>query len=280
MLDGRLGDSGMNRDNVMQRTSGQARLALAHTMGRTAVKRLYQEGAAKIRMPQPAPGGAFEAVLINTAGGLTGGDRIGWDIIAELQTGSVVTTQACERLYRTVAGEPARVVTNISVGSGARLDWLPQETILFEGSSLVRTLNTDLAEDATLLAAETVVFGREAMRESLQHASFHDRWRVRRGGRLIFADDLRFEGDIAQQLQRTAIAGGARAITTLGYFAQDADAKCAAMRARFPGIAASAFDGKLIARLAAGESYSLRKVLIPLLGMLCAGGAMPKAWTL
>lgn len=264
----------------MQRASGEARLTLARTAGRTAIAELYQEGAAKIRMPRPLPGGAAEAVLINTAGGLTGGDRMRWEIAAQAGTRAVITTQACERLYRALTGEPARVATHLSVGARTRLDWLPQETILFDGCALVRTLDADLAPDATLLAVETIVFGREAMREDVHHASFRDRWRIRRDGRLLFADDLHFEGDIACQLARPAIANGARAIATLGYFGADAEAKCERVRARFPGIAVSAFDGKLIARLGAGESYSLRKSLIPLLDMLCAAGSLPKAWAL
>ena len=88
----------------------------------------------------------------------------------------------------------------LKVGAGGTLAWLPQETILFDQVRLRRSIEVDLAPDASLLLAEGVVFGRSAMGETLAQGRFFDRWRVRRGGALVFAESLRLEDAIAERL--------------------------------------------------------------------------------
>jgi urease accessory protein len=261
-----------------QRADGIGRIAFSRTEGATVLDQLYQEGAAKIRLPQAA--GRVEAILINTAGGLTGGDRLSWRIDAGPGARAAVTTQACEKVYRSIDGRPAVIETRISVGDKGRLDWLPQETILFDRSALSRTLDVRLAADSTFLAVEAVVFGRQAMGEDVRRAFFHDRWRIARAGRLIFADDLRFDGAVSALLARPAIAAGARACATILLVAPDAERYLEPLRGQEAGVAASAFDGKLLARLIAGDAYSLRKSLVPALELLSGGQGLPKAWAL
>jgi urease accessory protein len=262
----------------LQRASGEARIDVASINGRTALRRLYQEGAAKIRLPRN--GETCEAVLINTAGGLTGGDRLAWTI--DLGPGSrlCVTTQAAEKLYRSPGLQRATIDTVINVGEDSRLDWLPQETIVFDGSALRRTITADLAKNASLLMVEAVIFGRGAMGETVKQALFSDRWRIWRDGKLIHADDVKFEGNIAELLGRAAIAGGSRALAALALFSDDAESLIEPFRRHHPGIAASAFNGKFLARFAAVDGYSLRKSLVPALEFLCAGRTLPKLWAI
>ncbi|MGE3832092.1 MAG: urease accessory protein UreD [Parvibaculaceae bacterium] len=262
----------------LQRASGEARLEMASRDGRTVLRRLYQEGAAKIRLPQGA--GRCEAVLINTSGGLTGGDRLAWTIDVAARGHLCVTTQAAEKLYRAPGLQHARVDTTITLGAGARLDWLPQETILFDGSALRRTITADLTGTASLLMVEAMIFGRTAMGETVRDALFFDRWRIRREGKLIHAEDLRFEGDMAALLGRTAIAGGACALATVAFFSPDAEALIDPFRRWHPHVAASAFNGKFLARFATVDGYSLRKSLVPVLEFLSAGRALPKLWAI
>src|ERR1044072_2369632 len=125
-----------------QRARGRGHLAARALHGRTRLAELYQEGAAKIRLPDTFDA-SMEAVIINTAGGLTGGDRMDWSVEAGADTRIDVTTQACEKIYKASAGT-AEVTTNINVGAQARVDWLPQETILFDRSALFRRLDVDL----------------------------------------------------------------------------------------------------------------------------------------
>lgn len=263
----------------LQRARGAVRLAFRRRGAVTAARTLYQEGSAKVRMPvafaQPP-----EAILINTAGGLAGGDRFSTEVALEPQAALVVTTQACERVYRSL-GAPAEVEAAISLAADARLDWLPQETILFDRGRLRRRLDADLAPGAALLAVEAVLFGRLAMGEVVRTGAFHDRWRIRRDGRLVFADDLRFEGDIAAQLARPSVLGGCRAMATVILVSDDAEQWLEPVRAALGDAGgASAWGGKVLVRIAAADGLALRSTLIPVLSVLTGGRPLPKVWQL
>ncbi len=135
-----------------QRARGEGRLVAKAEGGRTRIAELYQEGCAKIRLPKTFDA-SMEAVLINSSGGVTGGDRLSWEFRAGKGTKLTLTTQACEKVYKAAAGT-AEIATRISVAAGAHVDWLPQETILFDRSALSRSLEVDLAADASFLAVE------------------------------------------------------------------------------------------------------------------------------
>lgn len=271
-------------DNVrMQRVAASGTLAAHRVAGATRLARLHQEGAAKIRLPAP-DGGPLEAVLINTAGGLTGGDRLAWTIEAGDGASVVATTQACEKVYRSAGGR-AEVTCAIRIGAGARVAWLPQETIVFDRSAFSRRLDVEMAGGAEALLLEATVFGRRAMGESVRLAGFRDRWRVRSGGRLVHAEEFSLGPGVEAGLARTAMAGGGRALATLLLVAPDAAERLDAVRG-IVGEAggASAWTvggtGKLLARLAAGDGYALRRRLVALVGLLNGRAGLPKVWSL
>jgi urease accessory protein len=249
---------------TMERARGHARLAFGAEDGTTRLLELFQSGSAKIRLPRVEPGAPKEAVLINTAGGVTGGDHLVYEIAA----GSAGT---------------GRIETSITVEDGARLDWLPQETILFDNSSLTRRLSIDVADDATFLAVESIILGRTAMGETIRNVTLADSWRVRRGGKLIFADGLRLDGDASEIMSNGATGGGAIALATVLLVSPDAgshleDAR-AALEAPLGEAAASAWNGMLVARLAAPAGHLLRADLIKLLLSLRAA-PLPRVWSL
>jgi urease accessory protein len=259
-------------DTDLQRSVG--RLALEITAN-GAVMRRREEGCAKLRMPTLSLGQAPEAIIINTSGGLAGGDRLEIDVQAASDL--CLTTQAAEKVYQSLSDE-TRISTRLSGQGEARLLWLPQETILFDGARLERSLEVDLQENAGLLAVESVVLGRKAMGESLTDFSFHDRWRIRRGGRLIYADDLRFD---QTRVLGAAALDGARAFATLAFVATDVERFLEPLREIFAdrgGV--SAWDGKLVARMVGADGFDLRKALIPALSLLAAPNELPKVWTL
>lgn len=262
-----------------QRARGVGRLTLSHEDGVTRLVELFQEGSAKLRLPR-VRAGAVEAVMINSGGGMTGGDRFRWTVEVGDGVAAVLTTQACEKVYRASEGV-ARVAARLTVGAGARLDWLPQETILFDRSALARTIEADVAADGGLLLAEAVVLGRRAMGETLSRASFHDRWRIRRDGRLLFADDLGLSGDIPALAASPPLLGGVGAFATLLLVAPDAEASLDAVRAAIGDLGgASAFDGKLVVRVAAPDGLTLRRALLPAIAVLGGGRPAPSVWTL
>ncbi len=266
-----------------QRVDARGRLVVRRTEGGSRVHRLYQEGAAKIRMPA-VQGDPLEAVLINTAGGLTGGDRIGWEIKAQAGASVTVTTQACEKLYRSRSGG-ARVDVRLSAADGGRIAWLPQETIVYDRSALDRRLEADLAGDARALIVEATLFGRRAMGETVTQALFRDRWRIRHEGRLVHAEAFSIGPDLAATLARPAAAGGGLAVATLLLGAPDAASFIDDTR-RILGEEGGAScwsvggTGKLLARLVAGDGYGLRKRLALLVGLLNGQAGLPKIWTL
>ena len=262
----------------LQRAEGTARLVFGHDGTATRLRTLYQEGCAKIRLPRLPPAFTPEAILINTAGGRAGGDRMAVAIEAGDGAAASVTTQACERIYRST-GPDAVVENRLVLGAGAHLAWLPQETILFDGGRLARRLEADLSADAELLAVESVLFGRTAMGEAVRHGKLHDRWRIRRDGRLIFAEDFRVSGDIAAQLARPAALGGCTAMATILHVAPAPERLLDAARALLGETGgASAWDEKLLIRLIAPSGLMLRQRLEPLLTLLLAGRALPKVW--
>lgn len=268
----------------MQRAEGRARIVFRRKAGATRLERLFQEGCAKFRLPKPLPDATPEAILINTAGGLTGGDQFSTEVELGSDASATMTTQACERIYRST-GDVAHVSTTLKIAAGARLAWLPQETILFDEAKLSRRLDVELQGDAQLIAVEAVLFGRAAMGEAVRKGAFHDRWRIRRDGRLIFADDLRMEGDLTERLSRQAVLGGRNALATILFASPQAEQMLDAVREAIgEDGGASAWRDKLVVRLCAGSGLQLRRqlesVLTILLPILLPGQALPKVWQL
>lgn len=266
-----------------QRVDARARLAVRRIEGRSRVERLYQDGAAKIRMPAVG-GDPLETILINTAGGLTGGDRIAWDITAGRDASVTVTTQACEKAYRSHSGE-AGVEVRLDVATGGRIAWLPQETIVYDGAALGRRLEVDLAVGAQALVVEATLFGRLAMGETVTRALFRDRWRVRHAGRLVHAEAFSIGPDVAATLARPTATGGGLAVATVLLISANAETLLAPARDIVGEGGGVSFwtvggTGKLLARLIDGDGYALRKRLAPLIGLLNGQAGLPRIWSL
>lgn len=244
---------------------------------RTVLDGLRMSSALKALFPHRSH---TEAILLNTSGGLTGGDSI--DIAATAGTGSrlTLTTQAAERAYR-AASDVARVTTRLSAEAGATLHWLPQELILYDGASLHRRLDVALEADARLLMVEPVIFGRTAMGERLSTGEFRDRIRVTRAGAPLYSDTTHLTGDIGATLARPAVAAGLGAMASVLYVAPDAEAQLAPVRALLPvtGGASLIADDTLALRLVAADGYDLRAALLPILDRL-SGDSLPPCWRL
>jgi urease accessory protein len=199
---------------TLERADGGVRLKLGLRDGRTRIETLYQRAPARILFPDVPADQPAQAVLLNTAGGIVGGDRLSAEIEAGPDTVMTVTTQAAEKVYRAL-DVPARLATRVQVAAGAWFEWLPQETILFDGARLDRRLDFVLETGAALLASETVLFGRAARGEQMRHGQLLDSWAVRRDGRLIWADRLKLAGDLRAVLDRPFGFDGAVGMTTL-----------------------------------------------------------------
>ncbi len=262
------------------RALGALRLTSKRYGATSVIGDLYQSGCLKALFPRAAAGG-LTGVFLNTSGGMTGGDRLSVDARAGTGSRLTLTSQAAERIYLAQPGPPARLTTSLTVEEEARIDWLPQETILFNGAALQRRLDVELCADATFFCVEPLVFGRVSMGETLTSGSFADNITIRRDGTPIFADAVRLSGDIAAHLSSPATARGQFAMASVIYAAADADALLAPLRALLPDTAGASLirPGVLYARLMAPDSYILRQSLVPIIARL-HGAAPPKTWML
>lgn len=275
---------------------GQGRLLVeARALdGRTVRGRIEEEGFARVRFPRSGRRGrALEAVMINTGGGLAGGDASQSCLHAGRDAQLVVTTQAAEKIYRS-DGATSHIAVELTAEAGASLHWLPQATIVFDGARVERSIVAEVAPDARLLLVEPVILGRTARGERLSYGRLHDRWRIRRGGRLVYADGLQLDGDIAATLDRRATAGGWAAFATLLLVAPDAESRLEAVRAALglgeseqDGMAcelpdgldagASAWDGMLSVRLLARDGAPLETAIRRAIAALGVG-EVPRIW--
>jgi urease accessory protein len=266
-----------------QRAAGTARLACRRLGERTRLDRLYQEGSAKIRIPAGGRG-PLEAILINTSGGMTGGDRLDWRIEAGAGADVIVTSQACEKIYRAESAR-ADVSVRLSVGQAGRIAWLPQETIVFDRADFSRRLEADIAPGAELLVLEATLFGRLAMGETVVNGLFRDSWRIRQGGAPIHAEEMRIGPSITETLARPATANGAAAVATALLVSPRAETLLDGARAILGDHGGASFwtvgeTGKLLARLHAEDGYRLRQRLAPLVRLLNGEAGLPKSWSL
>jgi urease accessory protein len=260
------------------RAQGSVRFDVQLRDGVTRRRQLHESGSLRVRFPSPEADG-LSAVFVNTAGGIAGGDRFDIDIAAGEGARLTVTTAAAEKVYR-AQGPAAQVNIALKAADGAHLAWLPQETILFDRARVLRRIEIDLAEAASLLLCEIVVFGRAAMGERMLNGEFVDRWRVRRGGRLVFAETVRLDGEIGKKLSRSAVAGGGVAIGTALIVPGDAVLveRIRELSESFGGeVGISAWNGFAMARFCAQDAAKLRADMMAVLGR-ASGAALPRLW--
>jgi urease accessory protein len=259
------------------RANGQLALWVMLSGGRSRRGSVHEAGSLRLRFPN-TDAATLEAIILNTAGGMTGGDRFGIDIDVGAGASLLLSSTSAEKIYRSLRDD-VTVDVKLKVGDGAHLAWLPQETILFDRARYSRRIDVDLAPDATLVLAEAVVFGRAAMGETVVQGALADRWRVRRGGQLIFAENVKLDGEIDRKLAASAVAAGRLAIATI-LMAPGTDEQVEAVRAvadQFAGEAAiSCWNGIAVARFCAPDGASLRHDICAMLAALNV--ALPRLW--
>jgi urease accessory protein len=263
----------------MQRSHGRAMVHFGMRAGQLKLFDLAQSGSGKAMLPRvfgPVP----EAVFMNTSGGLTGGDSLEYRIQLDARARLTATTQTAERAYAT-NGDSARVAVRADVGAGGHLDWLPQETILFEAAHVTRKTQINLAEGASALLVESLVLGRHAMGEVPRHARLTDHRMIRREGRPFWAETLRIDKAVLTSAASPAILGGARAMAVIAFVAQNAEDAVSALRA-LPvqdgaKVAVSGWNGRCLARITASDGWPLRAQIIRIITTLRAA-PMPRVW--
>lgn len=255
----------------------------------TALADLHQRPPCRAMFPREEPGRPPTAVLITTAGGLTGGDRLALDLSVGPGGAALITGQAAEKIYRS-SGADVSITVDARVEAGAALDYLPQDTILFDGARLERRTTIDLAADARFAAIDLLVFGRSAMGEAFSRGDLFDRWEIRRAGKPLWIDVLAFEGDPARGLAAPWGFDGATAAATLIYAAPDAAPRLEGARAALTGFAdgqagVTIVGGVLLARLIGRNTAAVRRAIavgFAWFSTLAPAGEakLPKVWSL
>jgi urease accessory protein len=248
-------------DRDLQRSEGFARLVLAGSAHGTRIVDIFQRSPIKIMFPGFRGVPVEEAVLVNTAGGIAGGDRLESAVTVLADASVTVTSQAAERVYRAL-NEPALIDTRLKMCGTAKLAWLPQETIVFNGGRMRRNTEIQISAGAELLALEWLVLGRAAHGEELVGGQITDGWQVRLDGRLIWADRFRVTDDVFPRLRSRALLADFKAIGTLIYFGPDAEARVQFLRDLAPQLpchcVTTAVSGLVITRLAAHAAAELK----------------------
>ena len=281
MLATRVNNADQAKTFAANRATGHIALSVSVHDGVTRRTRVHEDGSLRVRFPNATPE-ALEAVLVNTGGGMTGGDRCSIEMDVGAGASLIAGTAAAEKIYRS-SGADAAMDVRLTLAPSARLAWLPQETILFDRARLKHRIDIDLAEGAALIMAEAVIFGRAAMDEAMKEGFFTDAWRIRRDGKLIYADTARLDGAIAAKMAERAVANGGIAIATV-LIAPGCDAALEQVRALgetleagFLGeVGISAWNGLAVVRLCAKDGATLRRDLIAVLAAL--GTQVPRLW--
>ena len=261
------------------RANGRAALTCARVGDRTRIVDLDECGGYRIKFPT-AVGSVLEPVVINTGGGVAGGDKVSFDLTANAGAEVAFSTATAERIYRSL-GTPTEIDVRLRADTGASLSWLPQATILFSGSRLIRRFDVDVSDSARLLMAEATVFGRIASGETMGAGLYHDVWRVRRDGRLLFAETTRLDGNLDETMRRPAVMASARSTGLLLYVSPDAEDLRDAVRIALDGARAlhgvSAWNGMLIVRVLAGGLTETHQALQRAVQALTPRH-VPRAW--
>ena len=263
------------------RAAGILRLEARRMAGQTVAEEIDEQGPLRVRFPRIAAENTLEGVIVNTGGGIVGGDSLRFEIDVGEGASVALTSQASEKIYRST-GADATVDIALRAAARSSLAWLPQESILFDRARVLRTMEADVAGDATLTICESIVFGRAAMGETVANGRLKDRWRIRRDGKLVFADAVTLDGEIGATLARHAVARRCIAAGTIVQLSPGTESKIDAVRAALEheGVeaGASAFDGMIVVRMLAQDSLSLRAVILATLPVL--GAAPPRAFSL
>ncbi|MGE0768492.1 MAG: urease accessory protein UreD [Hyphomicrobiaceae bacterium] len=261
------------------RVSGGVHARFLSDGTRTAIASVVERGGYRLARPTTF-GPHLEALQVNTGGGVAGGDRI--ETVYELGAAADVvhTASSAERIYRS-DGSHSRLEVRISLAQGARLDWLPQQTILYAGARLERRIEVDVAEDSRLLMVEVTTFGRPESDEGAAPASLNDQWRVRRGDQLVYAEAVRLSGELSATLDRPAVGGGARASALALLVAPAASDLVEPLRRALESDACetgvSAWNGLLAVRVLAAAPGDLIAALARAIPIL-SGRALPRVW--
>ncbi|QOG21567.1 MULTISPECIES: urease accessory protein UreD [Bradyrhizobium] len=262
-------------------------MVFSSAAGGTEIIDVYRKFPMAVAFPNVDDRRHKEAILINTSGGVAGGDEIRVEVVARGNASVAVTTQAAEKVYRAL-DRPARILTRLRAEGAARLAWLPQETIVFNQARIARRTEIDVSSGTELIALEWLVLGRIESGEEVLGGHVLDSWRIRLDGRLIWADGFLVSDQVFPQLRKTALLSNWKAIATMIYFGPGLETRLERLReigASLECACGVTMVGAIIViRVAAIASVDLRRCLRRFLDQLnhelgYGPFGVPKMWS-
>ena len=266
----------INKMDSLPRAKGALHLT---TSGQSKIKSLFQQGSTRVLFPRRAKG--LECIMINTSGGLTGGDKLSNSIICEGHSHLTISTQGCERIYKSGDGTAAMVENIVTVKNSSRVYWLPQETIIFDQGRIKRHLKVELSSEAEALIVEPVIFGRLAMGETSISGHFEDKIEIHVDGKIAYLDKTRLTGEISKTLKRPAVSNGSTATAILIFKSETAKSFLNFVREQVNAQSGVSLINTnfMVARFVAPTGYELRKMLVPVINKITDEN-LPKTWRL
>jgi urease accessory protein len=237
------------------------RLRFAHDAGTTRLAARSHSGPLRVQKAlYPEGPGVCHAIVVHPPGGVAGGDQLAIEVEAGAGSHAFLTTPGAAKWYRTT-GAAARQTVRIVAGEGGAVEWLPQETILFDQARVEMAHEVELAADASYIGSEILCFGRTAAGERFERGSLRQHTAIRRGGRLVWWEQGVLAGGAAGIGSPLGLAGGSVCATLVGVGRPAPAALLSALRAGDAALAVSQVKSVFVARYLCDDSETARHAM-------------------
>ena len=211
-------------NNVQNGWHGHLNLTYANRNGETQIIRNEMQAPLKVQRPfYPEGKKVCHSVILHTAGGVVGGDRLDLDFHLQPNAQALITTAAAGKIYRS-SGKQSQQNIKIQVDNGANLEWLPQETIVFDGAIYRQDLRVELALGARILLWEIVRFGRSARGEKFLSGEWRSHAEIWQQNRSLWIDRQLLKGG-AEMLESPHGLAGKPVVATLAWVGEPVTAE-------------------------------------------------------